>query len=271
MLFTDSLGLTIKSYRCWQLSLTPKMPQLSCWPANLHRYKVIEAAGFCFVKHRHAVKAVREREVPGLECRALQMWRQLHLFAPSKQETKTKSASGHSAEATVRSKFHPFIRFHRSQAGSALIWHGAGRTEGISPVLLFNKVKPDLRLKPKPTTGHIEAVRQLFQILNRLGGIVYISLIAHVNLCTSTQFSQVLLLCLTITVPFFYSALCTFAQLRRKALLLSCSHTHAHTECWANLQKVSETNHVSSQLDSLLMLCDFSGNKGCIAGTQNCM
>lgn len=73
MLFTDSLGLTIKSYRCWQLSLTPEMPQLSCRPANLHRYKVIEAAGFYFVKRRHAVKAAREREVPGPECWALQM------------------------------------------------------------------------------------------------------------------------------------------------------------------------------------------------------
>lgn len=44
-----------------------------------------------------------------------------------------------------------------------------------------------------------------------------------------------------------------------------------YTECYANQQKATETNHVGSQFDSLLMLCDFSRNKGCIAETQDCV
>ena len=126
---------------------------------------------------------------------------------------------------------------------------------------------------------------------------MYISLIAHVNLCTSAQFSQALLqpLSCSYAVSLSLSLFSVLYLMHTPALnLLGNSQTikacmildtatsllkqrhrktplspHIYTECLANQQKVTETNHVGSQLDSLLMLLDLSGNNGCIAETQD--
>lgn len=114
---------------------------------------------------------------------------------------------------------------------------------------------------------------------------MYISLIAHVNLCTSAWFSQALLLPPFLTLkplrchcflPFILllphsrtwkNSLTTTVGILQRCCVLTQRHrntlrfTQTQWLLKANQQRVTERNHVGSQLDSLLMLCDFSAEQ----------
>lgn len=102
-------------------------------------------------------------------------------YTPYKQETKSKSVYDHLAKPSVKNAVlgHNFI--HQSTVPSETracpcvcmvwSWPWAKPYTGNFTRTIIQKGQTRFRFETKAKTGHLEAVRKLFQILNRAGGL----------------------------------------------------------------------------------------------------
>lgn len=108
----------------------------------------------------------------------------LYNYTPYKQKTKNKSVYDRIAKSCVlflyefnfRSQFYsPFISFQWSQSLSCVCmvwsWTLAKEYKGNFTRTIIQQGQTQFRFETKAKTGHLEAVRKLFQILNRAGGL----------------------------------------------------------------------------------------------------